>query len=193
MDKEIKILQINLNHCRLAHDLLNMTVKEIGIDIVLIAEPLYNPGNWIYASGGKAAIWVTGLNGINREEDKDKIGIDYAAIGIDNVTFIAIYLQPNIKIDKYENNFKIIIDSIKQDQKANKTIYLGGDFNAKSPAWGSNKLDSKGIIIHNWLEHAKLHPLEPQGGPTFIKNNKTSKIDFLAYSIEKKINIKLSI
>lgn len=42
----LKILQVNLNHCRLAQDLLLQAVVELRPDIVAISEPLYNPGHW---------------------------------------------------------------------------------------------------------------------------------------------------
>lgn len=35
----MKILQLNLNHCEAAHDLLMQTVRELKIELVLIAEP----------------------------------------------------------------------------------------------------------------------------------------------------------
>lgn len=181
MDKKLKILQINLNHCRLAHDVLEMTAHEMDADIVLIAEPLYNPGKWIYATGGNAAIWVTGRNGIKREEDKDVKGHDFAAVSIDGRRIISLYLQPNTTIDIYEEKIKRIIEYIKTEKKGNKEIYVGGDFNAKSPAWGANKLDRKGIIVSNWLDHVNLLPIAPKGGPTYSINNKFSNIDFLAH------------
>lgn len=35
----MKILQLNLNHCEAAQDLLMQTTRELRIDLVLIAEP----------------------------------------------------------------------------------------------------------------------------------------------------------
>ena len=56
------ILQINMNHCRLAHDLLNQTVMKYKADIVIISDPLYNPGGWLMNDSRTAAIWFTGVN-----------------------------------------------------------------------------------------------------------------------------------
>ena len=36
---DIKVLQINLDRCRAAHALLEQTIKELEIDIVLMSEP----------------------------------------------------------------------------------------------------------------------------------------------------------
>lgn len=92
----LKILQINLNHCRLAHYLLTQTAVEQKVDVVFISEPLFNPGNWVMTKGGRAAIWITNNNGIKRWEDEDRIDEDFTAVRVSNLTLISIYISPNI-------------------------------------------------------------------------------------------------
>lgn len=41
-NKTICILQINLNHCRLAHSLLEQTALEQRADVVVVNDPLYS-------------------------------------------------------------------------------------------------------------------------------------------------------
>ncbi|XP_070067140.1 uncharacterized protein [Drosophila virilis] len=43
--KMVKFLQLNLNHCRAAQDLLAQTIREKRIDVVIISEPCYIPPN----------------------------------------------------------------------------------------------------------------------------------------------------
>ncbi|KZC07263.1 hypothetical protein WN55_07674 [Dufourea novaeangliae] len=42
----IKILQINLNRCRLAQDIMDRTTDEEEIDVVIVSEPYKTPSNW---------------------------------------------------------------------------------------------------------------------------------------------------
>ena len=57
-----KVLQINLNHCMVAHDLLPQLIREEKANIVIISEQLrdQNEPNWVRDSTNTAAIWVCG-------------------------------------------------------------------------------------------------------------------------------------
>lgn len=35
----MRVLQVNLNHCEAAHDLLMQTVRELKVDLAIISEP----------------------------------------------------------------------------------------------------------------------------------------------------------
>lgn len=39
----MKIWQQNLNHCRVAQDLLTQTVRELNVNIAILREPYRNP------------------------------------------------------------------------------------------------------------------------------------------------------
>lgn len=42
------IAQINLNHCRGAHDILQQFLKDKEMDIAMVTEPIYIPDrNWV--------------------------------------------------------------------------------------------------------------------------------------------------
>ena len=57
-----KVLQINLNHCTVAHDLLPQLIREEKADIVIISEQLRDQDepNWVRDSTSTATIWVRG-------------------------------------------------------------------------------------------------------------------------------------
>ena len=71
----MKILQFNLNHCEAAHDLLMQTVRELELDIVLIAEPYKHLSTqpWESDSTTKAVIWSCG-----KHPFQDTINNDWA-------------------------------------------------------------------------------------------------------------------
>ena len=65
------MLQINLNHCTVAHDLLPQLIREERTDIVTISEQLWdqNEPNWIMDSISSATIWVCGELHITKKMD----------------------------------------------------------------------------------------------------------------------------
>ena len=55
----MRVLQHNINHCEAAHDLLTQTVREMKIDVAIIADPYIrlNTQAWVTDNTGKAVIW----------------------------------------------------------------------------------------------------------------------------------------
>ncbi|XP_017468973.1 PREDICTED: putative nuclease HARBI1 [Rhagoletis zephyria] len=58
----MRVMQLNLNHCEAAQELLRQTVYEEKVDIAIISEQYKNidSGAWISDLTGKAAIWTCG-------------------------------------------------------------------------------------------------------------------------------------
>ncbi|XP_041451477.1 uncharacterized protein LOC121405013 [Drosophila obscura] len=58
----MKLLQLNLNHCAAAQDLLSQTVRELAIGLAVISEPYRtreSPG-FILGANKKAGLWICG-------------------------------------------------------------------------------------------------------------------------------------
>ncbi|CAB0032474.1 unnamed protein product [Trichogramma brassicae] len=59
----MRILQLNLNHCEAAQDLLCDTISRLRIDVAILCEQYKNlapPNTWLADADGQAAIWVHG-------------------------------------------------------------------------------------------------------------------------------------
>ena len=58
----MRLIQINLFHCKAAQDLLVQRVKEEDIEVAIISEHYRVPRNstWITDGSGTAAIWICG-------------------------------------------------------------------------------------------------------------------------------------
>lgn len=173
-----------MNRCKRAKALLDQTMREYNADVVLISEPGRNPGDWIMDTGGKAAIWITGLNCLKHYEDRIVTNPSFAATNIGNITIMSIYLSPGISIAEYAFQVKEIVTYIIQQKRAGQSIVVGGDWNARSPAWGSDILNHKGsIVLENLLKY-NIFPIKPTGGYTFERRNQGSNIDFVATSTD---------
>uniref|UniRef100_A0ABD2WIQ8 Uncharacterized protein n=1 Tax=Trichogramma kaykai TaxID=54128 RepID=A0ABD2WIQ8_9HYME len=60
----MRILQLNLNHCRSAQNLLSQTARKLGINVAIVCDQYKNPGphyTWIADSNKQADIWVANL------------------------------------------------------------------------------------------------------------------------------------
>lgn len=59
---QMKFIQLNLNHCRAAQDLLSQSLLQSNVDVAIVFEQykdLYS-GIWIADKNSKAAIWICG-------------------------------------------------------------------------------------------------------------------------------------
>ena len=66
-----QVLQINQNHCTVAHDFLPQLIREEKADIVIISEQLRDQDepNWVRDSTSTAAIWVCGELHVSKKMD----------------------------------------------------------------------------------------------------------------------------
>lgn len=131
---KVKILQINLNRCRLAHDLMIQVAHEQKIIIVLISELLKPESDWTVDKLGKVAIWITRINGVVNNDQDLILGDGFVGTKVEGMTFISTYILSNIKIEKYIE----VLETIREEVKQYNRVFISGDFNARSAAWGSD-------------------------------------------------------
>lgn len=172
----IRILQINMNHCRTAHDLLFVNALKFEVDLVVVSEPYRIPDNWYADNSGRAAIWVTGA-GIDKGRSIALIkrGNEFVIIRYNEVYICSVYVSPNIDIQKFENCTSELEMSLLNLEKKKKLLVMG-DFNAKSPLWGSDRWVEGGE--YELCGSANLCPTIASGGNTCEKGG-GSKIDIL--------------
>jgi len=87
MLKNLKIVQINLNHCWGAHNLLKQFMKERGIEVALVTEPIYIPEkNWISSINKGAAIsWTPDIKARIKEVVREE---EFVAMELENIVMI---------------------------------------------------------------------------------------------------------
>ncbi|XP_076301944.1 uncharacterized protein LOC143220095 [Lasioglossum baleicum] len=176
LKKNLKILQINLNHCKMAQNLVTQTANQLGADIVLVSEPWSPQSHWFNDGHKCASIWIPQSDTHSNIQGLYS-GKGNVAVRLDSYVVVSCYFSPNRTIEEYKDriaeleNFLNTIDISR--------CIVAGDFNAKSPAWGSSTLDGHGGIIMEMCNSCELIPTLSQGKFSFEKNGRRTLIDFM--------------
>ena len=177
--KPFKVLQINLNRCRLAQDIMIQNAWEMEVDIVVISEPYKQLPEWDNDGTGDASLWVTGFNGRFASVAKKLRAGGIVAAEIENTVIISCYCSPNRKVDfpKYLDELE---DILKEAWAPGKRTIVTGDLNAEAVVWEGGKTDRRGLLCMGLLGRQGLVPIRPKGKYSFIRNGGTSMIDIMA-------------
>ncbi|XP_046868761.1 trichohyalin-like [Drosophila willistoni] len=99
----IKFIQLNLNHCWAAHELLSQTVGESRTDIAIISEPFKarTGNNWSCSISGKAAIWACGTPSLLQRSVLNKE--HYVRANISGHWVYSCYLPPSLNIQSFSD------------------------------------------------------------------------------------------
>ncbi|KAH8286442.1 hypothetical protein KR054_009146, partial [Drosophila jambulina] len=121
----VKVLQLNLNHCRSAQDLLLQTANEQDIDVAIRSEPYRpKPEVWQQSANGGAAIWSCGQPPGHLSQRASRSG--YARSKFQATTIYSCYLAPSLPIEE----FREIVQEIAENARGRSPVIIAGDFNA---------------------------------------------------------------
>ncbi|XP_052901358.1 uncharacterized protein LOC128307518 [Anopheles moucheti] len=170
----MEVVQVNLNHCEAAQDLLwQATVEENG-DVLLISEPYRTPigsNNWVSDKTGMAAIWATGKFPIQRVVSCAFEGFTIAVVN--GVYFCSCYAPPRWDLEKFTE----MLDNIVTELCGRTPVVIAGDFNAWAVEWGSKRTNSRGDAVLETLAQFNVVLGNVGTTPTFRRNDRTSIID----------------
>lgn len=177
----IRVLQINSGRSTTSHDLMEVTASSLKCDIAIMSEPNINTikgeGPWVTDKKYDTALIIFNKK-LRVGRKKRRRG--YCWINIGEYRIVACYISPNCGIDAFEGYLQDIEEDLKRTKRH---IILAGDFNAKSPEWGSRKEDGRGRRLTEWLAKNNLVVQNKGNKPTFIRNSQESIID-LTFSTE---------
>ena len=169
----LKIIQINLNHCEAAQDLLIQTVREEKVDVVIVADQYRNLDglSWKTDAANSAAIWACGKHPI-QEVMKDPEET-FVRVKISGIYFYSCYMPPSMPHEDFER----ILDRIVEDAKNRSPVAIAGDFNAWAVEWGSKETKKRGQTLLEAFSVLDLVLLNDGEKPTFIRGEASSMID----------------
>uniref|UniRef100_A0ABD2WW19 Endonuclease/exonuclease/phosphatase domain-containing protein n=1 Tax=Trichogramma kaykai TaxID=54128 RepID=A0ABD2WW19_9HYME len=170
----MRILQLNLNHCRSAQDLLSQTVRELGINVAIVCDQYKNPSphyTWIADSNRQAAIWVRG--GLPVQDRPSRPLSFFTRARVSDVYIFSVYAPPRLSIAE----FSALLADVVDEAQGKRPLIVAGDFNAWSTEWGSSETKPHGAILLDAFSVLDVVLLNTGSTPTFIRPQGSSIID----------------
>lgn len=166
----LNVLQINLNNCAAAQDLMFQTTSERRADLVLVSEQHRSTRkHWISDASSRSAIYHPGCS-IGGHGSGN--GWVWAETG--GVRFYSCYFSPNRPLPEFSEFLEGLITSVASH---GGPVIVAGDFNAKAADWGSSTTNRRGELLCEALAQLRLHPANEGTTPTFRRGSSRSVID----------------
>lgn len=170
----VRVVQLNLNHCETAQQLLWQTVAERKCDIALLSDPYRIPsGNRSWATDSKrsAAIWVMGQYPIQEVVTAAEEG--FVVAKVHGVYYCSCYAPPRWSVERFGRMLDRMTDSL----IGKNPLVVAGDFNAWSTLWGSRETTRRGQDLLEALARLNVDLVNIGNTPTFRRNGVSSVID----------------
>lgn len=181
------MIQINLNHCEVAQDLLWQNMAESACDVAIISEPHRIPDNndlWVADKSRSAAINTSRRYPIQEVVSNTQEGFVIAKVN--GVYFCSCYAPPRWTIEEFEE----MLDALTCVAINKKPIVIAGDFNAWAREWGSQKTNRRGQSTLETIAKIDVYIANNGTQRTFHRNGGESIIDvtFCSPAIISNIN-----
>lgn len=186
----VRLIQINLNHCSAAQDLLYQEIAELNIDIAIIAEPYHVPANgaWIADPNKWSAIYACGNYPIQEIINQSTAGM--VAAKINGMYIFSCYAPPRLT----NQEFTRLLEDTVHEARGKHPAIIAGDFNAWATEWGSKSTNTRGTILIEVFARLDVILANSGNTSTFRKNGSESVIDltFASGSLMRNINWRVS-
>ena len=174
MVSTLKVLQINLGHCRAAQDLMFQVAKEMRADVVIVSEQYANcSADWYSDATGRAAIYVPSRD-IAVTKRMVTGGDGWVWIEIGGRRIYSCYFSPNSPLPQYEEDIRRLEDDVRG---AEGPVIVAGDFNASAAEWGSSFTNARGTLLCEVASGLHLHVANVGRSLTFRRGGSGSIID----------------
>jgi len=178
----IKFIQVNLNHCKVAQDLLRQYAAEQHVEVVLITDPYSAPEgstSWFVSSGTqRAAIWLAGKNVTAAKVYRDS---EFVSVRLNGVQTFSCYASPNKTRAEFEDFLRRLEDKVRAVEPG-VPVLITGDFNARSASWGDWCHDTRGDDLSTLFDSLGLQVLNEGSKPTFVGRGRGSIVDLTVVS-----------
>ncbi|XP_072934935.1 uncharacterized protein [Epargyreus clarus] len=171
-----KLLQGNLNHCSRAQDLLLQCLTECSVSLAVVAEPYRVPDHprWFGDNAQLVAVyWAGGETDppcSRRHTGQGIVAVDWGPLAV-----IGCYISPNCSLAAYEAFLGRVGDCIRGCLP--RPVFVLGDFNAHSRAWGSKRDNARGNAVLEWAAELDLRLLNRGSVSTCVRWQGESIVD----------------
>lgn len=174
----IGVIQINLNHCWAAQQLLLQTMAERGAAIAVISDynrPMGDAEHWVASSDRKCAIFVPGASDAVIIDQGGGVGFAWARFR--QVTVYSCYSSPNCTVQEFDLFLGGLEESIRLLPGVPTNLVVAGDFNSHSMEWGSTMIDARGRLLSDLVSALGFTVSNVGTRPTYRRVNAASVID----------------
>lgn len=170
------ILQANIGHCAASQDLLIQSVAQWSIKLAVISEPYFVPtsDSWLQDVDGTVALYSNQYAGCPALTHL-RSGSGFVAAKWIDIVIVGIYFSPNKSLIEFESFLGGLGAFIGQYLPC--SVLILGDFNAKSPAWGSPVTNARGEELEEWTALMGLVVVNRGSVQTCIRQNGGSIVD----------------
>lgn len=201
----IGFIQVNLQHCKAASDILSKTFTCSNINIALIQEPYVyggqirrlssKEGRLVYCKDPeppRAAVLVktsVHFSPIPCFTSRDLVAIEAeipTASGVQAVILASAYFPGDV-----DQMPPVPVQQLVQYCKTRrKNFIIGCDANAHHTVWGSNDINKRGECLYDYLASSNIDIMNRGKEPTFVTRARTEVLDITLTSSILAANIK---
>jgi ribonuclease HI len=183
----ISFTQINLQHSKLGTDSLCRTLGMLQTNICLIQEPWVNKGK-IRGLGGRGNLYSFGSYAaspraciITSRDIKAWPLLPYCSRDVTAirtlwstgiVVFASVYMAAEEDCPPPK-----VRDLVEYCSNNNLPLIIGSDCNAHHTLWGSSNINSRGVMLTEFLASSDLHVVNRGHKPTFVVSRRSEVID----------------
>ncbi|XP_041969323.1 uncharacterized protein LOC121726158 [Aricia agestis] len=176
----LRFLQGNLNHCAAAQDLWVQVLLQWEIDVGIIAEPyrVLDRSDWVGDVDSLVAI-VFGPKIVPPSSRNAIRGRGFVVAILGTLTVVGVYFSPNKPIVEFE---ALLLQLTAVVEGSSRPVVVAGDFNAKSPLWGSPAANARGRLLEDWLVTTGLVLANRGASSTCVRPQGESIVDLTLVS-----------
>jgi len=171
----IRCLQINLNKCAVAQNIMEQTVSTRGVQVLFVSEQNRNldASRWIKSKDGLSAVALTVAAEFPVEESGAENGI--AWLRCSGITMFSCYWTPHCLLSAFQSFLNRLDRAVRLVGGPN--VIVAGDFNAKSSEWGSDVNNDRGAALGEFAASLGLAVCNVGTTPTFQRREQLSVLD----------------
>lgn len=192
LSKGIRLIQINLQHCKAATDLFVQKLATYDSCLALISEPWIHRGkirglnsqNSLVYQGSllgrpRTCIVAKGVSFFNLTEfSTNDMTVGLLETTVNNTKTSVVVASVYLPGDSTEPPPSRELDTISRwCERKQLPLLIGGDFNAKHVTWGSAYTNRRGESITNFIARYNFDILNRGTAPTFCNGRHQSVID----------------
>ncbi|XP_060881671.1 uncharacterized protein LOC132953154 [Metopolophium dirhodum] len=174
----IKVIQINLNHCWTAQQLLMQTISERGIDVTIISDYYKEIGDdqqWASSADSKCAIYIPTRSAASISDRGS--GNGFAWTKVVRILYYSCYITPNCTLQEFDQFLVGLEASIRGQSGPEADLIVAGHFNSHSAEWGSTTADARGALLSDFASALGLDVCNEGLTPTYRRVNAALVID----------------